>query len=201
MSRIAKELTFAAQRFSELCRPWALVGGWAVSARAEPRLTRDIDIAISVRDDTEAESVVNELLSSGYQVVGAVEQTGRGRLATVRLRSVRFATSGIVVDLLFASSGIEAEVVTAAEEIDLMEDVTMPTATVGHLIALKLLAREDRTRPQDADDLRALMEVAAEDDLATAAAAVELIERRGFNRRRDLVAALAELRAEHTSDE
>lgn len=28
--------------------PWALVGGLAVSARLEPRFTRDIDLAVSV---------------------------------------------------------------------------------------------------------------------------------------------------------
>lgn len=30
---------------------WALVGGLAVSARAEPRTTRDVDVAVSVPDD------------------------------------------------------------------------------------------------------------------------------------------------------
>ncbi len=30
---------------------WALVGGLAVSARAEPRTTRDIDVAVAVGDD------------------------------------------------------------------------------------------------------------------------------------------------------
>jgi hypothetical protein len=39
----------------ELGARWALVGGLAVSARAEPRTTRDIDVAIVVGSDSEAE--------------------------------------------------------------------------------------------------------------------------------------------------
>ena len=30
---------------------WALVGGLAVSARTEPRTTRDVDVAVTVPDD------------------------------------------------------------------------------------------------------------------------------------------------------
>ena len=36
----------------------------------------------------------------------------------------------------------------------------MPVASTGHLIAMKLLARDDRRRPADYDDLRSLAEVA-----------------------------------------
>jgi hypothetical protein len=35
---------------------WALIGGLAVSVRAEPRTTRDLDVALSVSGDPEAES-------------------------------------------------------------------------------------------------------------------------------------------------
>lgn len=34
---------------------WALVGGLAVSARTEPRFTRDLDVAVAVPDDGAAE--------------------------------------------------------------------------------------------------------------------------------------------------
>jgi hypothetical protein len=55
---------------------------------------------------------------------------------------------------------------------------------------MKLLARDDRNRPADADDLRALREVASESDWLVAREAVALIGERGFSRRRDLVSAL-----------
>ena len=41
--------------------PHALIGGLAVSAHAEPRVTRDADLAIAVADDAEAESLLHRL--------------------------------------------------------------------------------------------------------------------------------------------
>ena len=85
---------------------FALVGGLAVSARTEPRFTRDADIAVAVRDDSEAEDLVRSLHARGYTIGALVEQDAVGRLATVRLtRSLESAIP--VIDLLFASSGIE----------------------------------------------------------------------------------------------
>jgi hypothetical protein len=68
-------------------------------------------------------------------------------------------------------------------------------ARTGHLIALKLLARDDESRPQDLADLRTLRAAAMPDDLAIASAAVHLIMERGYNRDRDLVSLLADLAA------
>lgn len=68
-------------------RRWALVGGFAVSARAEPRFTRDIDAAVIVDDDSDGEGLVRLLLADRYQVLASVEQEETGRLATVRLSS------------------------------------------------------------------------------------------------------------------
>jgi len=52
---------------------WALVGGFAVSARAEARFTRDVDLVVVVRDDAEAESLVGRLLQAGYRLTASVE--------------------------------------------------------------------------------------------------------------------------------
>ena len=117
------------------------------------------------------------------------------RLATARLQSSDPRIRGIFVDLLFASSGIEAELASAAEEIELVPGLSVPVARTGHLIALKALARNDRDRPQDLDDLRALLREAAAADLDEAREAVRLIEERGFARRRKLSEELEELLA------
>jgi hypothetical protein len=53
---------------------FALVGGLAVSARAEPRLTRDADVAVSVADDKHAETVVRKMLQLGYVPDVVLEQ-------------------------------------------------------------------------------------------------------------------------------
>ena len=61
---------------------------------------------------------------------------------------------------------------------------------MGHLIALKVLARDDRTRPQDRVDIAALLSRADAGALQEAREALALIAERGFHRRRDLLAAL-----------
>ena len=175
-------------------REWALVGGFAVSARAEPRFTRDVDVAVAVSDDAAAETLVRSLIADGYQLMASIEHETAARLATARLTSAQEDEGeGVVVDVLFASSGIEPEIAAAAEPIEIVPGLTIPVAQAGHLIALKLLARDDDTRPQDLIDLRALLAVATAPDIELARASIALIVRRGFNRDRDLRQALERL--------
>ena len=111
---------------------WALVGGFAVSARAEPRFTRDVDVAVAITDDREAEALVHALISDGYRLLAAVEQDAVERLATVRLAPA--LDEGVVVDVLFASSGIETEIVHAAEAIEILPGLTVPVPGQGTLL-------------------------------------------------------------------
>jgi len=111
--------------------------------------------------------------------------------ATARLAAPDESDHGIVVDLLFASSGIEPEIAARADRLEVFSGVAAPVAQIGDLIALKLLARDDQTRPQDAVDLRALLAAAGDRDVVLARESVELIARRGCARGRDLAAALA----------
>lgn len=180
LRRVHRDLTDARIAF-------ALVGGLAVSARTEPRFTRDADFAVALPGDAEAEALIRNLRGQGYQVHAVVEQDAVGRLATVRLSESPQAEAPMV-DLLFASSGIELEVV--AEVIELLPGLPIAVARTGHLMALKLLARDDLSRPQDQADLRALLRVAGLDELARAREAVTLITARGYHRDRDLVSAL-----------
>ncbi len=124
-------------------------------------------------------------MGSGRRVLGVGSIGSPVRLATIRLRR-SFAGVPILVDLLFASSGIEPEIVVAAENLEIVPDLVLPVATTAHLIALKLLARDDATRPQDLADLRGLLSTASADDIAEARLAVRLITERGFHRDRDL---------------
>jgi hypothetical protein len=171
---------------------FALVGGLAVSARTEPRFTCDADIAVAVDSDAEAEALLLSLRMAGYEIQAIVEQEGVGRRATARLTRSQEPASP-VIDLLFASSGIEAEIVAEADELELLSQLPIRVATTGHLIALKVLARDDVTRPQDVVDLRALLRVASADDLTRARAALTLIADRGFDRGRDLQSGLETL--------
>jgi predicted nucleotidyltransferase len=171
---------------------WALVGGLAVSVRAEPRFTRDVDVAVAVENDAQAETLVMQLKERGLELLASLEQEATGRLATVRL-AARSSESGAVLDLLFASSGIEREIVMGADDLEIVPGVHAPVAQTGHLIALKVLSRDDTNRPQDLADLRALISAADPMDMTVAREGLKLIADRGYQRERDLDADLDRL--------
>jgi len=166
-----------------------LVGGLAVSARCDPRFTRDVDIAVVVDTDEHAEALIHALASHGLRMAGLVEQEAVGRLAMARLST----QDGLSVDLLIASSGIETEVVMNAEILEVVQGVLLPVARTGHLIALKLLSVAPG-RETDAADLRNLAAVATQDEWNLASEAVAQIQERGFARGRQLDAELLTLR-------
>lgn len=167
----------------------ALVGGLAVSARLEPRFTRDIDLAVAVDSDAMAERLVSSLLSRGYRLISQVEQEDAGRLATARLLPPGQGEEGVVLDLLFATTGIEAEIVREAEAIEVFPTLGLPVAGVPHLVAMKLLS-VDPSRPQDRVDLVALVREMSPADLERARELLGLVEQRGYHRKRDLLSDL-----------
>lgn len=194
MSDLARATAATLDHLTRRGVAFAVVGGLAVSVHVEPRFTRDVDLCVVVETDAEAEDLVRALRQEGYEVAALVEQEASGRLAAARLCT----PDGCVVDLLFASSGVEREIVAEARELELFEGVRTKVATVPGLIALKVLAREDGSRPQDRVDLLALLRTASSSDLRRARDLLALIEERGFARSRDLAhlldSALAELR-------
>jgi Nucleotidyl transferase AbiEii toxin, Type IV TA system len=192
MTPLESVLRSAAAALADAGASFALIGGLAVSVRSEPRFTRDADLAVAVTDDTEAESIVRQCQATGFGVHALLEHTGTHRLATVRLTPTT-GHHGAVIDLLFASSGVEPEIVAAAHRIVVLPALMLPVARTGHLIALKLLARDDIERPQDIADLRALLRHASPEDVTLARTAISLITLRGYNRGRDLDAALDHL--------
>lgn len=192
MTALLDSLSAAETDLRALQRPFALIGGLAVSLRADPRFTRDADLVVAVASDAEAELTVRSLIGRGYVVEAVVEQIALGRLATARLRSR--IPDGVIVDLLFASSGIEPEIAATAEMLTVARGLRMPVARTGHLIALKLLSHDATRRRQDLIDLDELKGVATTDDWLLASRACELITARGFHRDRDLQDLLVNLR-------
>jgi len=187
---LERALLRAQQSLKGRCK-FALVGGLAVSVRAAAQTTKDVDLAISVRNDKEAEQLIGVLQASSYQVQTIVEQTATDRLATARLRHPSEAM--VFLDLLFSSSGIEPEIVEHAELMTVLTAHELPVATVGDLMAMKVLSRDDRKRPQDWDDLRNLAAIASVADLSQARTSIAVIEARGYQRNRDLLMLFEEL--------
>lgn len=151
------------------------------------RFTKDVDLAVAVADHKEAEGIVNRLQVRGYALASLVEQDYVNRLATARLVRPVAGASSAFIDLLFANSGIEDEIVRRADHLEVLPDVFMPVASIGHLIALKALAG----RHQDLTDLGYLISVATDADLNGARASAAMIEERGFNRGQHLSEDLA----------
>jgi predicted nucleotidyltransferase len=190
VNRLESALRRVLKDLGEDGRRAALIGGLAVSVRSEPRTTRDVDLAVAVDDDVDAEQVVYRLSARGYQLKIPLEQEAVGRLATVRMTPPGAVGETVIVDLLFASSGIEREIVERAEPLEVFRGVSVPVARRAELIALKILSRDDARRPQDRLDLHSLVTRASPEELVCARADLTLITDRGYHRNRDLVAAL-----------
>lgn len=189
MTRLQRALRRLSEDLNALGFRWALVGGLAVSARAEPRTTRDVDVAVVVSEDREAELLVKQLVGRGYRIHQQLEHTDVRRLAGMRLFSPGARAAGLIVDLLFASSGIEKEVVELAEDLELTRGWSVPVARTGHLLALKVLAcqpERPEARPHDIPDALALIAVADEEEIHRARRSLLSIAERGYGRGKDL---------------
>jgi hypothetical protein len=187
-TKLERALAAAADDIAAEGKRFALVGGLAVSVRAEVRFTRDVDLAVAVDNDTEAESLVYALKSRGYTTVASVEHKDQSRLATVRLRSPQ----GVKVDLLFASSGIEAETIARATIVALPSVGAVPIARAEELLSLKVLSMTDE-RLQDRIDARNLLRVNVDLDLDCVRDNLRLIAERGYARKQDLSSKLTTL--------
>jgi hypothetical protein len=189
--KVPRALLGIAQALRARKREFAVVGGLAVSARTEPRFTRDVDVAVTVADDEDAEGLVRDLRAAGFQVRATVEHDVRKRLATVRLAS----PEGVTVDLLFASCGIEPEIVARAIATDIPSVGLVPVALAEDLLAMKILSMTD-VRLQDRIDAQHLLTFVPHLDLAIVRDDIETIRARGFHRDKDLSAKLDALLAE-----
>jgi hypothetical protein len=120
---------------------WALIGGLAISVRSVPRFTKDLDFAIAVANDSEAEDVVHRLRGRGYQPVEILEQNYVERLSGVRLER---DGSDVIVDLL----------ILAGRNQDLTDlGALVPSASAGDLDtareAVRLIQARGFNREQD----------------------------------------------------
>lgn len=165
----------------------ALVGGLAVSIRSRERFTRDIDFAVAVLSDEQSEKIGLAMQQAGYRLRAVVEQEAQGVIATLRFNHPEDIDEKPTVDLLCGSTGIETEIVEAATTERISAEHSVPVASTAHLIAMKVLS-ENEHRENDAADLRALIAVATDDELEAAEQALALIQERGFDRGKDLMA-------------
>ena len=170
---------------TELEISWALIGGLAISAQTDPRFTEDIDVNLFLPTDNEVEQLIFTLQRKGWIAETILEQAyfDNNIIATVRFLTPKSST--VHVDILFASSGIEKEIIEQAEMIEIFQGIVIPIAQIGHLLALKILS-ESPERPRDTPDIKNLISYATESDVRLAKESCQLISTRGFHRQRDL---------------
>jgi hypothetical protein len=180
---LVSALEAAESVLGELGVGWCVIGGLAVATRTPTRLTIDVDLAVAVADDQQAEQVTMAFLRRGFSLVAALEHEATGRLASVRLER----GPAEQVDLMFALTGIEADVVASADRIEVVPGHEAPTASVAHLVAMKLLSVDER-RPRDQQDLLALLGELRPDAQAGVRDALRAITSAGTARGRDLSA-------------
>jgi hypothetical protein len=167
---------------------WVFVGGVAVSTLAYSRFTNDVDVVVAVAEDAEAERLVHSMTLRGYEP-GPQFKRDDGRLATVRLICPPDDGIQVVLDLLFANTGIEDVIVRDAQIINVYPTFLAPVATVGHLVAMKLVAVRPG-REHDERDLIELLDGIGPEELARARAAIAAITASGSAVGRDLSAML-----------
>jgi len=164
--------------------PFAVVGGLAVGVRAEPRITRDIDLVVPVADDAEGEAKLLVLQRRGFAIESVFERKG-GRLSTVRTRHP--VAPEVLVDFLLSNCLIEAEIVEQAGREVVAHGAECLVAQSWHLLAMKVLAN----RKKDQADIQLLIEGGTKATVRKAREALDLMQKRGAAPGRNLEAELA----------
>ncbi len=167
MTALAAALRDICRVLTELHVPFALIGGLAVSARSEPRFTRDIDLAVAVQPSA-VDSLGRSLAARGLAIDALLAVDGTNEVAAMRLISGQ-----VRVDLLLGATGLEAEACAQAEKIELFPMVSVPVVTLPYLLLFKLVAVVHRQRRQDEADIEALLEHALPEERERVAALIE----------------------------
>lgn len=231
-----------AAAFDAFEAPWALGGSLAVSARIEPAYMTHASVILAVKEEDVAHAILDGLEEAGLRTISVTDQMSvkdwdpeLGRPADPFNIEIEQHPNGLVagarlvddtgerdldVDLIFAASGIEAEITAAAEPLEILPGQVFAVARTGHLIALTLLSFGEPGRQplpghfetmdaffaeqaysgiREHADLRALTNAAAEEDWELAWEAVDLMTSRSATRSRDLRAELAAFLAEAES--
>lgn len=174
---------------------WCLVGGLGTSVYIEPRTTKDIDVVVSVSDEAQANRLKESLLSRGYTNPQVLMHTTPTRRMGWRVFIPSSRESSIPLDILVAACGIEKEIVAGATTIEILPGLSLPVASIGHLIAMKVLSQNRFERLQDRVDLMALLRSATEQDRTTVERSLGEIMQRGLAGGRDLLTELRDLEA------
>ena len=128
--------------------PYMIIGGQAVLLYGEPRLTKDIDIALGV--GIESLPHIKEIVES-TDLKPLVKDSDAFAKETMVFPVVEEA-SGIRVDFIFSFFPYERQAIDRATAVNI-EDVPVMFASLEDLVIQKIISG----RPRDLEDIRAIL--------------------------------------------
>lgn len=134
---------------------WCLVGGLGTSVYIEPRTTKDIDVVVSVSGEVQADELKDFLLSRGYVSPQLLMHSSPTRRMGWRVFIPSAKEASIPLDILVTACGIESEIVASAFTIEILPGLSLPVASLGHLVAMKVLSQNSFNRLQNKGATRA----------------------------------------------
>ncbi len=145
---------------------WYVFGAQAVSARAAPRATQDIDVTVEV-ERSQLAALTGRLEAAGlkHRFPDIADELLRSGAVLPMLH-----TTGMEVDLVLAGPGLESLALDRAERLSI-DGVPVPVAHATDLVVMKVLAG----RGKDREDLRALLS-SGQADVEEARGLVEQLE-------------------------
>ncbi|MGH9796495.1 MAG: nucleotidyl transferase AbiEii/AbiGii toxin family protein [Candidatus Acidiferrales bacterium] len=137
-----------AQGLDSRAIPYMVIGGQAVLAYGEPRLTRDVDVTLGVGPE-KLPAILEWARETGWQVL---VQEPQQFVAQTLVLPCQEPQSGIRVDLIFSLTPYERQAIERATTIQI-RSIPVRFATVEDLIVLKMVAG----RPRDLEDVRGIL--------------------------------------------
>jgi predicted nucleotidyltransferase len=143
---------------------WAVMGGCARNAYAEPRATRDVDLVVAV-DPAHFATLEHELQARGFKRGSTVGDASEPIPDLVLYRDA----NGRRLDILFAHTAFERSALARRKTLTPFASVRAHVVSAEDLLVYKLIA----DRPQDRADIAAVVEAQAARGIAIDWAYVE----------------------------
>ena len=125
----------------------AVIGGLAVAVWGEPRLTRDVDIKVSLQRDQAADLL--SLLKADYSFLSDNPEQTLRQMGMLFVQDV----AGLRLDLLLADTSFDIEVIQRASPKEIEPGQIITVCTPEDLILYKMIS----TRPRDHEDVQGVM--------------------------------------------
>lgn len=161
-----KDLKKGLQKFSDILRKvcdkgdidgYALIGGVAVSARARPRATKDVDFLVQADREYFTKESIQKILPKGFSFKIFKSDRLDPLNGVVRIYDEE---GNELVDIIPVFWKWQDDVIKAAEQIEIFEGVSVPIAKIEDLVVLKLKAGG----AQDMVDIEELLKATAVTD-------------------------------------